>query len=432
MSDSPARPTFSSAFAAVCATAGVAIGLGNIWRFPYLMGKHGGAVFLLLYLVIVAAFGLPVLMAEWALGRHTRRGPWQAFERAGLPGGRFFSAVILLTVVMASSYYGVVLAWVLYLAVAYAGEVASGVDSDAAIEISRHLPVNLAFVIVTVMLSCCTVAFGVKTGIERISKLALPLFFGLFVVLIVRSLTLDGAGEGLRELFLPRWENFTPATPLAALGQAMFSLGVGGSFMIAYGSYMREREDIPRTAIWTATADVAAALMAGLIIFPAAFALGVPIDEGPTLLFAVMPEIFQQMPVGDLFGAIFFGSVFAVALLSLVAAYEVIVAALGDGLAWSRRRALVAVGLSQIALSVPALVINGYIGVSDLIWGTTMQPVGAVIAVIALTWCIGTRRALEEMRRNSCLPVPVWLFHWIKYGIPVGIAGTLVYSWASR
>lgn len=112
--------------------------------------------------------------------------------------------------------------------------------------------------------------------------------------------------------------------------------------------------------------------------------------------------------------------------------YLVIVAALGDGLGWSRRRALIAVGLSQIALSVPALVVDGYIGLSDLIWGTTMQPVGAVIAVIALAWCIGTRKALEEMRRNSRLPVPVWLFHWIKYGIPVGIVGTLVYGWVSR
>lgn len=431
MSDSPARPTFSSAFAAVCATAGVAIGLGNIWRFPYLMGQHGGAVFLLLYLVIVAAFGLPVLMAEWALGRHTRRGPWQAFERAGLRGGRFFSVIILVTVVMASSYYGAILASVLYLTIAYSGGLACG-GSDAAIAISQYFPTKLAFLMGTVVLGCCTVAFGVKTGIERVSKLALPLFFGLFVVLIVRSLTLDGAGEGLRALFLPRWENFTPTTPLAALGQAMFSLGVGGSFMIAYGSYMREREDIPRIAIWTATADVAAALMAGLIIFPAAFALGVPVDGGPALLFRVMPEIFRQMPLGDLFGAIFFGSVFVVALLSLVAAYEVIVAALGDGLGWSRRRALVAVGLSQMVLSVPALLSNGYIGFSDLIWGTTMQPVGAVIAVIALAWCIGTRRALEELRRNSRLPVPVWLFHWNKYGIPVGIVGTLIYGWASR
>ena len=423
------RPTFSSAYAALCATAGVAIGLGNIWRFPYMMGRFGGAAFLLVYLLIVFAFGLPILMAEWSLGRHTRRGPWQAFERAGLPFGRFFSAVVLITVVMAASYYSVVLASVLFMTGAFAKNIAVGGDPSSPIALSAHLLTNLTFVALTVGLGCGALLLGVRGGIERISKLALPAFFAMFLILIVRALTLDGAMRGLAELFRPRWENFTPATALAALGQAVFSLGVGGMFMVAYGSYMREREDIPRNAVLTATADVAAALMAGLIIFPAAFALDVKVDGGFRLLFVVMPRVFEQMPLGDLFGAVFFLSVFVVALLSLTAAYEVIVVALADGLGWSRRAALTVVFASQVLLALPALLFGKYIEYSDLIWGTTMQPIGAAIAVVALTWCVGQSRALEQMRRNASLPIPTWLFYWLKYFVPIGIIMTLIYGW---
>lgn len=431
-SGAAARPAFSSGYAAVCATAGVAIGLGNIWRFPYMMGKYGGAAFLLVYLLIVVAFGVPILMAEWALGRHTRRGPWQAFERAGMPAGRFFSAIVLITVVMAASYYGVVLAWVLYMAVALGGRAIAFHESAGSAALSGEFATNFMFVVMTVALGCGSLLLGVRNGIERISKLALPLFFGLFIVLIVRALTLDGAMTGLRELLVPRWRNFAPSTALAALGQAVFSLGVGGMFMVAYGSYMRSAEDIPRNAMATAAADVVAALMAGLIVFPAAFALNVPIDSGPALLFSVMPEVFAKMPAGGWFGAAFFFSIFIVALLSLTAAYEVIVAALADGLGWSRTRSLTIVFVSQILLSLPALLIGSYIAVSDLIWGSTMQPIGAVIAVVALTWSLGQTRALDEMRRNSVLPIPTWLFYWLKFVVPTGILVTLGYGWFEK
>ncbi|MCH6574817.1 MAG: sodium-dependent transporter, partial [Bacteroidetes bacterium] len=199
--------------------------------------------------------------------------------------------------------------------------------------------------------------FGVKRGIERISKLALPVFFLLFATLIVRSLTLDGAMAGLREFLVPRWGDFTGATALAALGQAFFSLALGGTFMVIYGSYMRSEENIPKTAVLTAAADVGAALMAGLIVVPAALALGVSLKTGVPLLFEVMPEVFGKMPAGPLWGALFFGSIFLVAMLSLIAAYEVIAAAFIDGLGWSRGRVLGGVLVIELLLAVPALTI---------------------------------------------------------------------------
>ena len=423
------RSTFSSTWGTVLATAGVAIGLGNIWRFPYMMGKYGGVVFLLVYLAIVVAFGLPALMIEWSLGRHTRRGTWGAFERTGMPGGRFCSYLLLLTVTMAASYYGVVLAWVLYFGVAFAAApMTSRIPPDFG-ALGGSVWTQALCVIATVGLGCAVLFFGVKRGIERISKLALPLFFVLFAVLIVRALTLDGAMAGLREFLKPQWGNFTGQTALAALGQAFFSLALGGTFMVVYGSYMRNKEDIPRSAVWTATADVTAALMAGLIVVPAALALGLPLDSGVPLMFEVMPEVFEKMPGGNLWGALFFISIFVVAMLSLMAAYEVIVAALTDGLGWSRGRALAGVLIVELVLAVPAVLSGRYIELSDLIWGSTMQPVGAAIAVVAMTWFVSRTKTLEELRKNASLPVPTWLFYWTRYAVPLAIVVMLVYGW---
>ena len=213
-----------------------------------MMGKYGGAVFLLAYLLIIVAFGVPALMAEWALGRHTRRGTWEAFRRARLPGGRWWSCLLILTVIMAASYYGVVIAFVLNLAAEFAQHTLLNtalIDKPA---LATGFGTRIAYAVITIVLGCGSLYFGVRTGIEKVSKWVLPAFLGLFVVLIIRVLTLDGAMTGLRAFLVPRWDNFTPATPLAALGQAFFSLGLGGTFMVVYGSYMRGQDNIPRNA----------------------------------------------------------------------------------------------------------------------------------------------------------------------------------------
>ena len=425
-SDGGRRAVFGTGWGVILTTAGAAIGLGNIWRFPYMMGEHGGLAFLVLYLGLVVAFGIPGLMAEYALGRHTRRGPVGAFHGAGMRGATFFSGLLLVTIVMAASYYGVVLAEVLHQAVRFgfaalrAGAPASGEQGFAA---------SMAWVVITVGLSGTAIALGLRTGIERLSTLVLPVFFVMFVALIVYVLGQDGAIEGLRQFLRPRLDDLTPATTLAALGQAVFSLGLGGTLMVMYGSYMRDHDSIPRIAIGTAGADVAAALLAGMLIVPAVFAVGVPLDSGPALLFTVMPKVFQGMPAGSVLGATFFLSVFLVGLLSLIAAYQVAVGAAVDVLGWSRLKGVVALAALQLVLSVPAVLWSGYIGVSDLVWGTTMMPVGSALAVVALAWFVGRAKALEEIGRRSRMPVTPLLLYWIKYVLPIGIAVILVYGW---
>jgi NSS family neurotransmitter:Na+ symporter len=291
------------------------------------------------------------------------------------------------------------------------------------------LVTNVAYLVVTVAMTCGVIALGVRRGIERLSVVALPVFFLLLVVLIARVLTLDGALAGLRVYLLPELENFTPQAGLAALGQAFFSLGLGGTMMITYGSYLRRESSIPATAIGTAAADVGAALLAGLIIVPAVIAFGLDLAGGPALMFDVMPEVLVRMPAPRLLGVVFFGAIFLVGLLSLVAAYEVIVAAASDAWGWSRRRAMQAVLGVQVVLGLPALLIGDYIAWSDLVWGTTMQPVGSALGVIAVGWCLGRARALEEMAGHSHLPVHSFLFYWIKYVLPAGIIVMLLYGW---
>lgn len=370
-----AQPGFSSSMGAVFATAGVAIWLGNIWRFPYMMQRDGGAAFLVLYLVLFVALGAPLLMSEWTLGRYTRRGPWGAYQRVGMPGGTFIAILMLVTVVMAASYYGVVLAWVLQEAVAFTSASISGESPTSFNELTAGLGRRIPALIATVGIGCAVLWFGVQRGIQRASQTIVPLFFVLFLIVLARVLTLDGAVGGLLTFLKPDPTKFTPNTALSAMGQVVFSLGVGGMFMVLYGSYMRSDEDIPMNALGTVLADVSAALLAGLIVIPAVLVFNLDPDEagGPGLLFNVMPSVFAEMPAGTVFGAVFFISIFIVAMLSLIAAYETVVAALVDGLGWTRRTALALVFISQVVLAMPAYFWARYIEDSDFIWGSTMQ-----------------------------------------------------------
>ena len=420
---------FSTFAGAVLATAGVAIGLGNIWRFPYMMGRDGGSAFLLIYLLILAFFGAPMLMCELALGRHTRRGPWGALQRTGMPYASFFAGVLILTVVMAASYYAVVIGWVLQEFVAFAR---LGISHTPMEEYSTTIgsgEVQFAYLAGVVAVGCGVLALGVRRGIEKGSAILLPIFFLLFILILGRVLTLPGAVGKLADFLTPNWSDFSSRTALSAMGQAVFSLGLGGTFMVQYGSYMRKEQSIPKTAIFTVGADLLAALMAGAIIVPAVLVNGMDLSAGPSLLFSVMPQVFSELPAGALAGAGFFFAVFVVALLSLIAAYEVIAAAMGRAFGLSRRSALLILFVSQCALAVPAYLFARYIEISDLVWGTTMQPIGAAIAVIALTWFVGRTNTLTELRRNAACPVPDWLYWWVRFAVPVAIVFVLVVGW---
>lgn len=421
------RETFSSSWGAVLTTAGVAIGLGNVWRFPYMMGLYGGSAFLILYLVLVFALGVPALTCEWGLGRSTRKGTLGAFHAVGFPGGKFWGALLLLTVTMAASYYGVVVAWVLDFA-AYA---VAGRHADAGLfdHVQGSVLGQAPGLVVTVLVACLALGSGVRRGIERVSKTVLPVFFVLFVFLIARVLTLEGAMPELVRFLRPDWSQIDGEVVLAALGQAFFSLALGGTFMVVYGSYLGDKDRLFPQAAATAATDAAAALLAGLAVVPAVLALGLDLASGPALLFQVLPEVFARVPAGQLLAVVFFGSVFLVALLSLMAAYEVVVEALTRHLAWSRPKALLVVGVVELVLAVPALLSVDYVAQSDFLWGTTMQTLGGAIAVVALVWAAGRAEALEELGSYAA-PRPV-LF-WIRWVVPGAIFATLAYGWWER
>ncbi|MCP5115996.1 MAG: hypothetical protein GY953_34645, partial [bacterium] len=354
-----------------------------------------------------------------------------AFESVGLRGGRYWGYLLALTVLMAAAYYVVVIGWLLrYWVLFVTGEAALGTQPRELFESwLANASGQLLHVLPCVLVACAALGLGVRRGIERISRWIMPLFFLLFVGLVVRVLLLEDAIPRLASFFSAESSRFTPRTVLAAMGQALFSLGVGGTFMVIYGSYMRREENLARNATWTASLDVVASLLAALLIIPGALVYSVELASGPSLLFVVMPEIFSEMPGGRLVGAALLFAVILVAMLSLMASYEVVVAALGRGLRWSRKKALALLFVAQAVLIIPPVLSIDYVFWSDLIWGSTMQPVGAVVAVVALIWCLGKARSLAELTGDLDSPLVGWLYLWMKYVVPAGILTGLVYGW---
>lgn len=423
------RESFSSTLGLILTTVGVAVGLGNIWRFPYMMGNFGGSSFLMVYLIAVVMIGIPALMTEWTLGRYTQRGPIGAYERVGMKGGKWWGYLLLLAIVGGMSYYPVVIGWVLFFFLKFTLNDVSAITSDSFSNLTGSFPTQFGCAFISMFLVCACLYFGVTKGIERASKWITPIFFILFVYLIYRILSLDGAMQGLENIFAVNWDKFTPGTILAAMGQALYSLGVGGTIMVIYGSYMKQSTNIPKAAMWTASMDVTAAMMATILIIPAVAVIGADMASGPPLMFITMPQVFVDIEGARILGIIFFFSIYIIAMLSMINAVEVLVAACIDGLSWGRSKSLLIILIVVSIISIPAMLSIDFILKSDLIWGSTMQPLGTVMALVAITWVLQRSKALEEMSKNSTLPIPVFLYYWIKFVIPVVIISGLVYGW---
>lgn len=408
---------------------GVAVGLGNVWRFPYMVGQFGGAPFVAFYVLAVVAIGVPALMAEWTLGRTTQRGPVGAFQAAGIPFGGAIGWVFFLGVTAATGYYSNALGWVLYHALA-------GVLGGFGIEIdpSAIIPPNEGFsrtsfllqiaCTTTVLLSCAAVLRkGLRAGIEKASRFIVPALLIGLLVLIARSLTLPGASEGLR-WYLGQFEPsaLTPGVMLAALGQAIFSLSLGGTFMVVYGSYLNPGDPLRKNAVLTATGDVSAGLLAGLVIFPAVFALGLEPSSGPALLFSTLPQVFGQIPAGAVFGTLFFLALFGAAYLSDVAALEVLVAGVTDNTNIERSRAVWLTAGMVLLFSLPPMINMRVFTPWDLTFGSGFQTVGALLSVIAVGWCLDRSEVLKQLvaGEDEARP-PIWLYYWMRFVIPGAI-----------
>lgn len=421
------RETFGSRLGVLATMVGLAVGLGNVWRFPYMVGQFGGAAFILLYLLIAALVAIPALMGEWSLGRYTRLGTLGAYERVGLPAGGAVGWLLCAIVWAAVAYYTNAIGWVLFHALAQASlglghELDGGLILPPESGISlRSLGLQLVFTALILGAQATVILRGVRRGIERVSTVVTPVLFLTLLILIVRSVTLRGAGEGVAWLFAFHPSDLTPSVAVAALGQVAFSIGLGGTLMVVYGSYLSDDTDIRADAALTVLGDTAAGLLAGLAIFPAVFALGLEPGTGPGLLFETLPRVFERLPAGWLFGLLFFGGLSGAALLSGIAAYEVLVAGFTDRLGWSRRRATWTVYAGSLLLAVPPMINLDIFVPWDLTFGSGGQTFGMLVAVLTVGWVMRRGALLEEIGGAEPSAMDRLLVRWLRWGVPLGV-----------
>ncbi|NOY80247.1 MAG: sodium-dependent transporter [Kiritimatiellaeota bacterium] len=463
-----AREHWASGFGFVLAAAGSAIGLGNIWKFPYITGENGGGAFVLVYLLCIVVIGLPVMLCEITLGRHTQRSPVGAFKKlspesstvAHLIGagmvmtalfllvfGRYgwaaLAALVGLTVfrygwvvvgamgVLAGftilSFYSVVAGWTVgYVVKAALGQLAFA-DSSAAGDAFGQFIASPAWAVgchLVFMALCVLIVYnGVQKGIERWSKILMPLLFLLLVVLIVRAVTLPGAGAGIRFFLSPDFSKLTGEGVLKALGHAFFSLSLGMGAMITYGSYVDKEENIFLASLTVTVLDTLVALMAGLAIFPAVFAMGFQPTQGPGLIFQVLPTVFHRMTWGPFWATLFFLLVVIAALTSGISLLEVVTAYFVDERNWSRKTATVVFGgvifllgglcavsvsdwqalpgLHRLLLTVFGNVEDSLFDLLDNVASNWLLPLGGMLISIFVGWIWGTRKAIVEIRHGS-------------------------------
>jgi NSS family neurotransmitter:Na+ symporter len=422
------RETFGSRLGLLATMIGLAVGLGNVWRFPYMVGRFGGAAFVLFYVLVVIAIGIPALMAELALGRHTRRGPVGAFHAGGMPLGRVVGWFFFAVVAAALAYYTVVIGWVLYYVIAQAATpLGANVNAAAILPpdtgfAPRSFVLQIVCTAVVIIAYVAVLLKGLRAGIERASRIIMPVLFGIMLLLVIRAVTLPGARAGVEWYIVGfRLSDIDGKVAMAALGQAIFSLSLGGTFMVIYGSYLDARTDLRATAVATAVGDTLAGLLAGLAIIPAVFALGLEPTSGPGLLFSTLPDVFAAIPAGWLFGLLFFAGLLGAAYLSGLAALEAIGAGLTDNTRLTRRQSVWLMSAVVFVLALPPSLNMRVFVPWDLTFGSGIQTLGALLAALTIGWCVQRSAALAELSSHGEQPVAPWLIHCLRFGIPAAI-----------
>ena len=445
------RDAFGSSFGVLVALAGSAVGLGNLWRFPYLVGENGGAAFILIYLAFVILIGIPMLMSEFIIGRRSQANARGAFNKLA-PGSRWGVAGILAVIccIMILSFYSVVGGWgIEYLLKAFRVDFTRGGDNAALSSLFSEFSSSswrpLVCHTVFLLLSGLIVILGVKNGIEKFSKVMMPLLFLIIIGIAVRSLTLPGAGAGIDYLFRPDWSKVNANTLLSALGQAFFSLSLGSGMAITYGSYVSRKENIVSISTQTAVADTLFALIAGCAIMPAVFAFGISPGEGPGLVFITLPHIFSQLPVGGgIIAILFFVALLLAALTSSISLLEVIVAFCIEEFHLKRRSA-VAVTLSVLwVLGCLCSLSLGVLGdwklfgktifdLFDFVSANVLMLIGGLLVVLFVGWKLGRQVIHDELTNSGTLRIPAWLIDTItflvRYLAPAAIIIIAIFQW---
>ena len=458
------RERFGSRLGFILVSAGCAIGLGNVWRFPYITGEYGGAAFVVLYLIFLVIFALPVLVMEFAAGRASQRSIARSYDELEPEGGKWhrFKWVGLAGNYLLMMFYTVVAGWMLAFMVKSAMGEFNGASTEHVASVFGQLladPVQMTiYMLIIVAIGVITTRAGLKNGVERVTKVMMVALFVVLVALCVRAVTLPGAGEGIAFYLVPdfsrlfagvtpaeQWATFSDAV-FAAMGQALFSLSLGMASMEIFGSYIGRERSLAGEAVSVTALNTVVAVLAGLIIFPACFAYGVSPDQGPSLVFVTLPVVFGQMPLGNVWGALFFVFMGFAALSTVIAVFENLISWSIDKWGITRRRAAAITGVLVLVLSLPCALgfnvlsgvtvpaVGGIQSIEDFIVSNNLLPLGALFFVLFCT----TRRGwgwdgfLAETNAGKGVRFPACARLWLKYGIPALILVIFVLGYAPK
>ena len=442
------RSSFSGKLGYVLAVAGSAVGLGNIWRFPYLAAKYGGGIFLLVYLILMLTFGYVLIVSETTLGRLTRKSPVGAFSKFGksLPFkiGGWINAVIPMLII---PYYSVIGGWVFKYLFEYLRGSTDALAEDSYFTgfITAGASVEVWFLIFTLVVLLIIVA-GVEHGIEKVSKMMMPVLVILAIIVSIYSVTRPGAFEGVKYFLIPNFDNFSWMTIVAAMGQMFYSLSIAMGILYTYGSYMKKDVDIEQSTSQIEVFDTAIAFLAGLMIIPAVFSFfnGDPekLKAGPSLMFITLPKVFASMGMGRIIGVVFFLLVLLAALTSAISLAESCVSTIEDQLGWKRNIASVVIGIvivilgSFSALGFGMLDFVQILGMSildffDFLTNSLMMPIAALSTCILIVYVVGVDKIVEEVETSSKFKRKGIYKFFIKYLAPICILVILVSSIAS-
>ncbi len=439
------RAQFATRMGVVATTVGSAVGLGNIWRFPYEAGSHGGGAFLLCYLFFIFVIGVPVISAEFVMGRASRSGIIGSFRcHSGSRRWDWIGYSSILAAILILSFYSVVAGWTME----YTCESVIGRLGDVADD-ARHDRFDgfisgwgsVWWMLVFLLINALVLLGGVKKGIERMSNILMPLLFLILLVFCVNSLLMSGVAEGLAFLFSPDFSAITPGVVLGAMGQAFFSLSIGLGCMMTYASYFSDRTPIVKSATTTALLDTLVAVLSGVIIFPAVFSFGMEAEAGPRLVFEVLPSVFGRLSGSDVWSALFFFLLALASLTSTISMSEIFISFACDEFRMSRRTATVL--LTLIAMSLGTLCALSFGPLRDFtLWGKTffdlfdyvssniLLPVGGMVISLFVGWRLDRDTLVSQLNGNGRLPhwVMTWIVVSLRYIAPQCILAVFLAS----
>ncbi|WP_069997210.1 sodium-dependent transporter [Cellulosilyticum sp. I15G10I2] len=437
------RSEFSSKLGFVLAAAGSAVGLGNIWRFPYLAAKYGGGLFLLIYIFFVVTFGFAIMMVEIAIGRKTKLSPIGAYKALHTKYS-FIGIIASLVAFLILPYYSVIGGWVIKYFVTFltGGQAATANDTFFVTFITSPLQPVL-WQIVFVLATLAVVWRGVKDGIEKASKILMPMLVVLSVGVALYALTLPGAFEGVKYFLIPDFSRFSVQAVLAALGQMFYSLSLAMGVMITYGSYLNKDDDLEKSVKQIEFFDAGIAILAGFMIIPAVFAFSggdeAALNAGPGLMFVTLPKVFDTMGMSALVGGIFFLLVLFAALTSAISLMEAVVSTVCDQFKFSRKKSALIVAFTAIILGIPSSLGNGiwshftvmnmaFLDLMDFITNAVLMPIGALLTCIFIGYVIGVDAIVDEVKKSSQFKREKVFRIMIKYVAPICIIAILISS----